>query len=577
MGLAASQARFLAITARKANCEFQSMQIAQEKLSTTRELERATEEYQSSLNKTKLVWDPDGSGENAFDLSYDLMMRPSAVNNYIPYLMTTRDGRIVLDSKMAAAARQAGIPEGGCERSAALYEKFLNQMVKNGGMSETSAAICKSMDYEKDFKNVGLGGPMLDKTQASEMGINDLIAYIDNTISKSGTGAEKELAEALQFEFGVDENGNSTLDLQTVVKDKGTSDSNYFIVNKNKTTDTSFTFSDLLTSDITFARTGDQDSANWWKRVAAKINKSLSGGMSFIESGGLEGLLGEGGLPDGATAGDKALFEFLDQMFTAFYKLIDVEGGGETAEQAFQYAIQETLSLLGQCRNVGSRNHTTDAFNDAVKEADNYNGWVHKEAKKRKNDDTRAISLSNLTESFMTLYAQGINGYDDTYYINAPSKKSNYVTDDPYYMWTVKNPNANTAMDMYINEFYSALFNNICQSGWTEDPQIDDNEYLGNTLKNARYFIASLSTDNYYYQDKYMDNSYVVEVTDEDAITQAELAYTQKKSKLNYKEERLELDMKQLDLEISSLTTEYDTVKNLINNNVEKTFTMFNS
>ena len=74
-----------------------------------------------------------------------------------------------------------------------------------------------------------------------------------------------------------------------------------------------------------------------------------------------------------------------------------------------------------------------------------------------------------------------------------------------------------------------------------------------------------------------MDNSYVVEVTDEDAITQAELAYTQKKSKLNYKEERLELDMKQLDLEISSLTTEYDTVKNLINNNVEKTFTMFNS
>lgn len=579
MGLAASQARFLAITARKANCEFQSMQIAQEKLSTTRELERATEEYQSSLNKTKLVWDPDGSGENAFDLSYDLMMRPSAVNNYTPYLMTTRDGRIVLDSKMAAAARQAGIPEGGCERSAELYEKFLNQMVKNGGMSETSAAVCKSMDYEKDFKNVGLGGPMLDKTQASEMGINDLIAYIDNTISKSGTGAEKELADALQFEFGVDDKGNSTLDLQTVIKDKGYSNSNYFLVNGNKTTDTNFTFSDLLTSDITFARTGDKNSTKWWKKVLAGVMSAFAGGFGFMTYCGLKGLLGvdKGGYPEGYTEADIALFEFLDQMFTAFYELIDVESGGEAAEQAFQYAIQETLALLAGCKDLGNRNHSTDAFNDAVNEADNYNGWVQKNANKDKNYGTQAISLSNLTESFMTLYAQGINGYDDTYYINKPSKKSNYVTDDPYYMWTVKNPNANTAMDMYINEFYSALFNNICQSGWTEDPQIDDNEYLGNTLKNARYFIASLSTDNYYYQDKYMDNSYVVEVTDEDAITQAELAYTQKKSKLNYKEERLELDMKQLDLEISSLTTEYDTVKNLINNNVEKTFTMFNS
>ena len=154
MGLAASQARFLAITARKANCEFQSMQIAQEKLSITRELEKASEEYQAALNKTKLVWDPDGTGDNAFDLSYDIMMRPSAVNNYTPYLVTTRDGRVVLDSKMAAAARAAGIPEGGINNKVTgkdpvtgkditlydeLYANFINQMVKNGGMSESSA------------------------------------------------------------------------------------------------------------------------------------------------------------------------------------------------------------------------------------------------------------------------------------------------------------------------------------------------------------------------------------------------------------------------------------------------------
>lgn len=107
---------------------------------------------------------------------------------------------------------------------------------------------------------------------------------------------------------------------------------------------------------------------------------AFAGGFGFMTYGGLKGLLGvdKGGYPEGYTEADIALFEFLDQMFTAFYELIDVESGGEAAEQAFQYAIQETLALLAGCKDLGNRNHSTDAFNDAVNEADNYNGWVQK-------------------------------------------------------------------------------------------------------------------------------------------------------------------------------------------------------
>ena len=36
-------------------------------------------------------------------------------------------------------------------------------------------------------------------------------------------------------------------------------------------------------------------------------------------------------------------------------------------------------------------------------------------------------------------------------------------------------------------------------------------------------------------------------------------------------------DMKNIDTELSALTTEYDSVKNLISKNVEKVFTMFSS
>lgn len=591
MGLAASQARFLAITSRKTNCEFQSMQIAQQKLSITRDMQKASDEYQQSLNQTKLVWDPDGSGKNAFELSYDMMMKPSAANNFTPYLVTTKDGRIVLDSKMASAAKQAGIPEKGISNKIItlddgtvttvydqLYEKFINQMVKNGGMSETSATSCRNIGL---IENVGVGAPLLDKTTASEMGINDLIAYIDTTIAngKYGSTAQKELADALSYDFGKDADGKELIKFKTSLGDKGDANSNYFLKNGQKTGDTKFDMSDLLTGDVTFAMTGDKNSTKFWKKVLAGIISVATLGSGFFFYGGIKQMLGidKGGYPEGVTEEDKAMIELMDQMIKGFTKLLDVDPNSKTDSAAFDYAIQETFALLTNVEDLGSRNHSTDAFNDATKIANETNGWVYKGAAKDKNYGTKAISLSNLAESFMTFYAQGLNNFDDQYYIKPSSKKSSYVTDDPYYMWKIKNPDANTAQEMYVAEFYSAMFNNICKNGWVENDQIKDNDYMGHGLKNAQFFISSLSNDNYYYQDRYTDNGFVMEVTDNDAITQAELAYTNKKSKLNYKEELLEVDMKQLDLEISSLTTEYDTVKNLISKNVEKTFTMFNS
>ncbi|MFQ8625352.1 MAG: hypothetical protein ACLSA2_02145 [Candidatus Gastranaerophilaceae bacterium] len=107
MGLAASQARFLAITSRKMNCEFQSMQIAQEKLSVTRDLQKASQEYQNSLSATKLVWDTEDN--TVYDLSYDVMMTPSMANDYNPYLVTDTKGKIVLSTSMFQAAVDAGI------------------------------------------------------------------------------------------------------------------------------------------------------------------------------------------------------------------------------------------------------------------------------------------------------------------------------------------------------------------------------------------------------------------------------------------------------------------------------------
>ena len=142
MGLAASQARFLGITLRKANCEFKSTELAQQRLELTNQMTDIAQEYANSLNATKLVWHNDmvcdSFGNPAdYGLSYSLLMMPSAANDYNPYMVSTRSGAIVLNSKYADAAKAAGISEGGGTPSAEGRHKFLEALAtstidKNG-------------------------------------------------------------------------------------------------------------------------------------------------------------------------------------------------------------------------------------------------------------------------------------------------------------------------------------------------------------------------------------------------------------------------------------------------------------
>ena len=161
------------------------------------------------------------------------------------------------------------------------------------------------------------------------------------------------------------------------------------------------------------------------------------------------------------------------------------------------------------------------------------------------------------------------------------AKASNYVTNDLGYTFLFKDESAMTDTVMLNADFYNMLYNQIASSGActdkTKQELIQDKEWLQQQLKRGTLFISSLNNDGYFYQGAYTLNGHIQEVTDENAITRAELEYNVQKSKLNTKEESLELQMKNLDMEISSLTTEYDTVKNLISKGIEKVFTMFST
>ena len=545
MGLAASQARFLAITSRKMNCEFQSMQIAQEKLSVTRDLQKASQEYQNSLSATKLVWDTEDN--TVYDLSYDVMMTPSMANDYNPYLVTDTKGKIVLSTSMFQAAVDAGVidaktgdPKAGTKtmgtdgstndgsRNAFLYQLG----VKNQVTPETVTAV-KNLG-NKGYNNSGIGGEALDKTVANAFNTNSFISYMKKAEDDSGNSIYAlKVGDILSnnggYSFGTSKNELSNNQVLITKSGSPISESEM----------QKLTLGELLSGQ--YELTGRMD-AEAMRKLAEAFLKSMGTTLGW-QNGNIGGL----NVDDES---DEALLQAMEFTLKCLNKDYDTSSGGKILSNSVTNAVNQaasTNSIVAGSNNVSS------------------------------------VSLTNMLKSFLTNFAVAIEGFGCGYYVTEnDKKKSTYVTDDIGYQFLIKNDNTSIdEKDVLMADFYNQLYNNLCVNGASTDTnkqqQVTDKSYLSNALKNGQLFISSLNNDGYFYQGAYTLNGHVAEVADDDAIAQAEAEYNVTKNKLNYKEQTLELDMKNIDTELSSLTTEYDTVKNLISKNVEKIFTMFST
>lgn len=202
MGLAASQARFLGITLRKANCEFKSTEVAQERLELTRQMTDISQEYSNALNSTKLVWYNDAAADSygnpsAFGLSYSLLMMPSAANDYNPYMVTSRSGAIILNSKYAQAARDAGISMAGGVPSQKGRDLFIASLA-NAKIVDGKILASNDSDASVDHLVYGADGRLTninDGTKISYNGGNDNIITSTTLELLLGTRTVDETAD----------------------------------------------------------------------------------------------------------------------------------------------------------------------------------------------------------------------------------------------------------------------------------------------------------------------------------------------------------------------------------------------
>lgn len=603
MGLSAAQARLLTITARKSDCEFQSMSLSHQKIALSRDMERISSEYQNSLNNTKLVYDYTGSNTSNMDVSYGLLMTPSIYNDYYPKLVTDAKNRVVLNSSYAAAARAAGIPAEGLTGtpSSDVRNKFIEALAANDVITSAKATTIQGTTYGN---TIGLGTTTNVTVSTSDCSYDEVLELIKaNTSSTSDYGMSMGSSLDNNANWNIYSDDATRYEHLVAYNSDGSKSKEYC----NSSAGGSFTLYDLLTSKTNYVLGYESERAEKTPVPTTAILQEKIVGTSENDSSFLNWLVDQfKTVFGGSTANDAALQFAYNTVYDLVYPNSNIEDYAEGMIAARQGKNQhETRKVtLSGCTPAGGDKtygqvmeevgtqlnwHCNKGYDESIqKSAKDYIGFVYSaDANKHHGDDGHratsevAISLTNLTEVFMTAFVQYQQGIDNSNYSYNKGKITDAnLYDDKInsYTFTVVNGTEITDENQSLEAgFYDALFNKICMNGWTENDMIDDTSYLQEMMKSGMVYLSSISTDGNYYQGSYSTDTNISEVADSEAIAQAEAKYNTEKAKIENKEDTIDLKMKNLDTEISSLTTEYDSTKQIITKSIEKSFKRYDA
>lgn len=606
MGLAASQARLLTITARKADCEFQSMTLSHEKIALSRDMEKISDEYQNATNQTKLVYDYYGTGTSQMNLNYGLLMSPSVYNDYYPKLITDNKNRVVLSDKYADAAKKAGIPAEGFNGtpSSEVRNKFIEALRDNGTISAATAANVESVSYNNA---VGLGATFSASETTQDITYTDLLDLI-----KSNCADTSDYGLSFNWNLSNDEKTaqSSSYPNPMLLSSNGDDAACVYINGDQSKKVSTLSLYDLLNDTNQYTYYSLAEGSNYPLGEAAFLQQLIVGtenSNSFLNwmTEQFQSILG------GVATNDQALQYAYDQVYDIIYP-------NEDTQDLAAQAVKDNYGILNRKdTSKWQKNHKdgydylkafgssfssykdSPADTNVKNNVDDYIGMVYstcngkKHMHKQKRNRVVAINLNNLAKVFMTAYVeyeQGMNSKDGvknskySYEMGQTSDGRNGTIEYNLYeakdddVFTIKAPtDVDTGSSNLEAGFYDALFNRICVSGWTENDNITNADYMQELLKSGAVYISSIDNDGNYYQSSYSTDTYISEVTDTEGVAQAEAKYNAAKAKIENKENTIDTKMKNLDTEISSLTTEYDTMKNVINKAIEKSFKRYDA
>ena len=202
MGLSASQARFLQLTARRSNVEFQAQQINFQRLQWSDKLAAASSEYQDKTSNRKMVYNfNNGDGMTQVDVTYQ---------NYKNYMNQQMEGLTTSQDKFFLVSSTGNkIIVGSEEERDKMIEQYTTYtpyssttVVNNGSEGEEAPEIVEKEDDEGNNIQYLVHREFI----ASDFIIADDLDNVDNFQNAIQNGiyyfAKRELnTETNMFEF----------------------------------------------------------------------------------------------------------------------------------------------------------------------------------------------------------------------------------------------------------------------------------------------------------------------------------------------------------------------------------------
>ena len=486
MGMAASQARLLSITARLTNNENSGQSISYAKQRLSDQTQQITAEYNEALETTKLTVLTGFNGADATytDISYTLMTGPEMAANTKQYVVTDTKGKVLVTKNIAEAY----------QKSNGNYNQFLANV---GGYSQVDITA------QKTYKDVK------DRTEEQKKTEQQIHEAWDKYFATIGVNlGDNDHDFGFNFTETVDENGGYAIGQGYV---------GYARIEKNA------------------------DGSNKYEQ-AVDSNKNKIYQQKTDENGNLVYEKDADGNDDKSKPvydTTKPVYDTSKPVYAKdkggaiIYDPINYEGTSDEQRELFDYAMAITEAYYRN--NNGGQDKVV------------YNLQYNQDLLKTANNADNKSMLTYYKNIFTKMQSSGYFTYTDT--------PADAVKDPEHFKYSSKGTGT---------------------AGNVEKSPLKDNTVFEAALRDGSLRLEYYSTTSKSFKTTTIsEDNCIQEVADERAIAKAESKYNQDMQDLENKDKKLDLELKKLDTEHSALQTEYESVKNVVDKNVENSFKTF--
>lgn len=516
MGMAASQARLLSITARLTDNENSGQSISYAKQRLADQTQQITNEYNEALEATKLtvLTGFNGTEEVYSDLSYKILTNPTMAENVKQYVVTDTKGRILVTEDIANAYSKSG----------GNYNSFLAALnittaagnVTGEFYSQADITVQNSSDYTKDEIN-----------ETAQKIHEAWDAYFATVGISLGDNEHDGLLEEFKWTTTFSTNNNG----EYINKEGKVID-----LTKYDSVEAA-----LAAEGYSFVGSGYASYARFAKDKDGNIiyeqAKDKDGNLVYETDEDGNPVLDEDGNQIPVYDYSKPAYE-RDANGNIIYDPINYEGTTDESRELYDYAMALTEAFF----------RTEESLDTADKKAHNqyYDMGIVKSAA----DPENASILTYYKNIFDKMHSCGYFTYTDD-----PSKAS---SDPEHYTYAGLSLTSHTK-----------------KTTTTASP-LEDNTIFVEYLKNGTLRLEYYSTaDKEFVSTTLSEDTCIQEVEDDKAIAKAETKYNQDMLAIENQDKILDLELNKLDTEHSALQTEYDSVKNIVDKNVESSFKTF--